>query len=974
MKRFSAIVFLFFLSASAATAQRFSIQNFRPEEYGGGTQNWDMGAIGNKCVLVANNRGLLVYDSDEWNTYPVANNSIVRTVFFDEKDDRIYAGASDEIGFFAPEEAGRGLPYRSLVSLLPPGSRSFGEVWDVCRAGGDIVFTAKTVLMVYTPRTGKMKVVRCPERTESSALIEGRLVVACKNGVYELRGGGLARLAGTEAVAGMTVKAVVRQGKDMVFVTATDGLFRYDGEKTVPWRLDISDFIIQNQVFCAAAGGGLLALGTVRGGLVVKDLGSGETSYVNMASGLHNNTVLSVRFDALGNIWAGLDDGISYVVLDTPYMSLLGYNNHIGTGYVTHLSGGRLYLGTNQGLYALPYPGEESPVRPAPEKVGGVGGQIWCTGEAGGVMLCGADGGMYRIDGMRARRIAGLEGTWAFTALKNHPDCVLAADYSGLVILRREGDTYRFSHRVKGFSQTSNSLIEDSDGSIWISHWQKGVYRLILSADLGSVARTELYDRNNGLPSNDDNKIARIGGRIVISSAGGFFVRSAATGRLERAAGLPRVTAGVPTALLETPRGGIWAFRDGFLALARREKNGAYAADSLTFSGLAASLHMDLGAFNPLDSGRTIFNTNNGFVIAFNGRRFQPAAAEVTIRRIRSINETDTTVFRDRIRAERGLVTVPHDRNSLRIEFVMPEYRKKGAVSYECFLEKYDEDWSRASTATYKEYTHLPRGTYVFRVRARNLITGETSRTSIRIRVLPAWYETAAARLAYVLLAAVLLWGVFRLIKSRAERELRRVRKEQEYRLREQEARFAAEKEKRDKEILVLKNEQLGVELKHKSGEMADTTINLIRKNDMLHTIDAQMEELSDQVRKNADGGSVIRKISDIRRDIKLHMNDDGNWEKFEENFNLVYDDFMTKLLRRFPGLKKNERKLCAYLRMGLSSKEMASLLNTSVRSVETARYRLRRKFPIEAGASLRDFLGMIAGDGEKEEEEENGG
>ena len=86
-------------------------------------------------------------------------------------------------------------------------------------------------------------------------------------------------------------------------------------------------------------------------------------------------------------------------------------------------------------------------------------------------------------------------------------------------------------------------------------------------------------------------------------------------------------------------------------------------------------------------------------------------------------------------------------------------------------------------------------------------------------------------------------------------------------------------------------------------------------------------------------------------------MNDDDNWDKFEENFNLVYDNFMAKLLARFPDLNKNERKLCAYLRLGLSSKEIASLLNISLRSVETFRYRLRKKLGLEQGESMTDFF-----------------
>jgi DNA-binding CsgD family transcriptional regulator len=61
--------------------------------------------------------------------------------------------------------------------------------------------------------------------------------------------------------------------------------------------------------------------------------------------------------------------------------------------------------------------------------------------------------------------------------------------------------------------------------------------------------------------------------------------------------------------------------------------------------------------------------------------------------------------------------------------------------------------------------------------------------------------------------------------------------------------------------------------------------------------------------------------------------------------------------LAKFPDLHKNERKLCAYLRLGLSSKEIASLLNISLRSVETFRYRLRKKLGLQPRESITDFV-----------------
>lgn len=145
--------------------------------------------------------------------------------------------------------------------------------------------------------------------------------------------------------------------------------------------------------------------------------------------------------------------------------------------------------------------------------------------------------------------------------------------------------------------------------------------------------------------------------------------------------------------------------------------------------------------------------------------------------------------------------------------------------------------------------------------------------------------------------------------------------------------------------------------MKHKSNELAGSTMNLIHHNDILQKLDESMQDLSEAVRREDKKTVVTGKITEIRNNLQTYLNDDDGWGKFEENFNLVYDDFMKKLTDQFTTLKMSDRKLCAYLRMGLSSKEMASLLNMSVRSIETARYRLRKKLNLEAGDNLTDFI-----------------
>ena len=174
---------------------------------------------------------------------------------------------------------------------------------------------------------------------------------------------------------------------------------------------------------------------------------------------------------------------------------------------------------------------------------------------------------------------------------------------------------------------------------------------------------------------------------------------------------------------------------------------------------------------------------------------------------------------------------------------------------------------------------------------------------------------------------------------------------------------------KKEKELALLRTGQLELELKHKVSELADYNINLTRKNDMLQELDQQMCDLSESVRREDAKARITKKIKDIRHDIKMNMEEDDNWDKFEQNFNIVYDDFMMKLDQKYPDLKLIDKKLCAYLRMGLSSKEMAQLLNTSERSIETARYRLRKKLGLGSGENLGEFIKILNAKNDSEED-----
>ena len=161
------------------------------------------------------------------------------------------------------------------------------------------------------------------------------------------------------------------------------------------------------------------------------------------------------------------------------------------------------------------------------------------------------------------------------------------------------------------------------------------------------------------------------------------------------------------------------------------------------------------------------------------------------------------------------------------------------------------------------------------------------------------------------------------------------------------------ELEQTEKEIVKLKNEKLEAEIQHKNTELASVAMHLVQKGELLGKIKDQVVKLKKNTESEKDADDIKKIIRVLSDEDKI----DKQWEQFTMHFDHVHSDFLSDLKNTFPNLSANELKLCAYLRMNLSTKEIAQLMNISVRGVEISRYRLRKKLQIPTEVNLFDFL-----------------
>ena len=374
-------------------------------------------------------------------------------------------------------------------------------------------------------------------------------------------------------------------------------------------------------------------------------------------------------------------------------------------------------------------------------------------------------------------------------------------------------------------------------------------------------------------------------------------------------------------------------------ALGYRDNAGDYRLDSLSIRYMASRRPLGFENLLYLEEGKVLINTEDGFSVINTAmlKNRRPEVTPLIIRRVRVIKGgKETTVLENTFSKEAELRTLNPDENTLRFTFRMVEYRQEQAIIYSCLMEGYDSDWSLPGVSCSKDYTKLPYGHHIFRVRAYNAVTGQSDETALDVFIKHPWYLTNLAYLLYALLTVCLLIALY-YIALEAYRK-----------------RIAEMSRRKEKEM---EEEQMKNDLRHKANDLATSTMNLLRKNEELMDIQEGLNKTERMLRSGEKPENVIGHIVTMRENIDSNIRHDDDWKKFEKNFDIVYDEYLTRLGNTFPELTVSDKKLCAYLKMDLSSKEIAPLMNLTYRSVEMTRYRLRKKLNLSREQNLIEFL-----------------
>lgn len=960
IKRYTCLILLI-ISANfhMASAQGIryglpGITNYLRTEYKGGTQNWSLGQAPNGCMYFANNDGLLEFDGGHWAKYRDME-LIYRSLCID--GNKIYVGAYNKFGYYEPDKSGE-LKFHSLIPLLKGRMNDFDEIWRIHKTSQGIVFQSFRAIFIFDGN--RIDIVYPRSKFHFSYYVNGILWVYDEvQGLMQIRDGKVRQVPGGGFFSGTEIWSIMPLNDDQVLIgTAKRGVFRYDGEKIEPWNKPVNELLKKYQMFSGAKiRNEYFAFGTIQNGLILTDTSGKIILELNKERGILNNTVLCIGSDRQGDIWLGLDNGISIVHFNSPHTYIQNYFD-IGSGYASALYKGKLYLGTNQGLFCIDW---EKFIDPLKKKedfhlIEGTEGQVWCLTKIGDDLLCGHNFGVFQISGEKAVKVSPISGGWSVLNVSNKKPLLLVGHYSGISVLEKKGTAWVYRNELKGFNQSSHYFAMDETGDLWISHGYKGIFRIHADSAWRSVTQSRFYGEKEGLPSAIGNNLFKIQSGIVVTTRQGIYRYNEKSGNFLPDDQFSRL---LPNGklydyIIQDNDGNIWYYYDHQPGVLRIQEDGTLKNITAPFLELKGQVIPSYGHINPLDENNVIIGVEGGFAHYLAGKYMNYNM--IPALHISELHSGDTSEGQYRYNStmlnQDIIPEFRHDGNMITISFAASRYTESG-INFQYKLDGFDSDWSPWTEQNKKEYTNLPAGEYKFRLKARTVSGVVTKELSYKFRILPPWYLTNLSLVIFMIIIAVIAMIVYRLVNRRVERSLQKQKLEEKNKFREREQVLKEDALIAEKEMIRLRNEALNMEMIHKEKELANSTMLIIQKNEILTKLKNDLNKIrnaiADEPMKNEIGSTIKR--------IGKEIDNEKQWQVFNTHVEQVHEALFKKLIEKYPDLTPRELSLCAYLRMNISSKEIATLMNISTRGVEISRYRIRKKLGLGRDENLTDFM-----------------
>lgn len=910
------------------------IKNFYPSDYNAGNQNWAISQSVDKLIYVANNKGLLEFNGADWKLYPSPNETIMRSVI--AIDNRIYTGCYMEFGYWVKDDLGA-LQYTSISKKMDLKMIDDEEFWHIVNMDDWVVFQSLNRIYIYNVKDGNVSTIDSGTTVTNVFKVNKSIYFQrMNNGIFKIEKGKDVLEFDDEVIKNNEVINIFPNEKELLILTRDDGLYRSQNGSLIKWEIGANEQLSGVSFYSGIRlRDNSFALGTISNGMIYLNEKGDLDYHINQNKGISNNTVLSLFEDADDTIWLGLDNGISYLNRNSPFREYNDQKGILGSVYTSAIVDNILYLGTNQGLFFKSLDSND-----IFNFIEGTQGQVWSLKDIDGKLFCGHNSGTFIIEGSQAKKISTIQGTWNINRLADRPNLLLQGNYDGLYILEKSNNEWKLRNKIKGFNNSSR-YFETFGNEIFVNHEYKGVFKVLTDSTFFNAINISI----DTLIKGSNSGIIKYNKDLLYSYDNGVFKYDSASKKFIKDSILSKVytedeyVSGKLS--LDKKNNDLWVFTNtniSFIsqgALTNTPKINNIPLKKQVRKGVIG--YENVLRFGDGYENKYLLGTTNGYITvnldALKIKNFQVYIGDVINGSNKKGNETKK-ILNKNLKGDFN-----SDENSLNISYYTPEFSKFLNPNYQFQLLGIYDNWSSWSENSVTIFENLPFGDYTFRVRAKVGNTLSNSIATYSFTIAKPWYLSTVMIIIYIcttLLFLFLLHHLYKRYYSKQQHELIYKNKQE----------LELAKLQNEKEIIRIKNEQLEVDFKSKSKELAASTMSIIKKNELLTTIKNELNDLDDK--------NLVKPVIHII-DKSLKRNDD--WELFQEAFNNADSEFLKKIKTLHPALSPNDLKLCAYLRLNLSSKEIAPLLNISSRSVEIKRYRLRKKLNLLHEDNLANYI-----------------
>jgi len=811
------IIYIFLIISLIDANAQFSnlanplIKNYLPVDYSGSSQNWSIIQDNRGIMYFGNTSSLLEFDGSDWNSLVMPSSTTVRCLDID-KNGTLFIGSIGEFGYLACNQLGEN-KYVSLVHLLPKEEQTFQNIWRTLCVSDGVYFIGQTKIYFYNYESITVMDVNM-EAFFGFKSFDNIFILKKDSGLFVIENNELIFMPHTQNLnSAYRMYNILEYDQDKLLIASrSDGFYTYDlslfkeNDNYNFKKTDIPDNVIEklnsgaaeylktNSLYSSSRiNENTFAFGTVTGGIVITDKNGDIIKILNTNKGLNNNCVYSLFTDNSGVLWAGLQQGISRIDINYPLNYFNESYNDL-SGYVISSMKYKddLYVGTMVGFYKLPkYLPSVNDDKLKFSKLNQEIGEFWNMYSDDDILIMSGSLGVYQIlNDNLVLLIPGLVNY--FCKIKYSNDLFLININNELFVYKLDKsniNNIKFEKiiQINDIKTLLSDVVEDKEGSIWLSSTYKGVFHLTYSNYDFSDLKVENYDSKNGFPTNDNIKVHLINDKIVFATKKGIYkpTESGDTLIFEHDKSFGTFFSKDSTSL-----GQIFNYKSNYLISSEIHRLGYLYKndkDSLIWDNKLSKRFPNYYKIDFITENEIAIYTSEGLYM-FNLDEFKNDSSEFNclIRKVYLKNDSllfsgnyyenqinaDSVFTRFSTEQPQNLIPVlEYKHNSLVFEFSALFFEDADKNRFSYILEGFDEEWSTLSFENKAVYTNIPEGSYTFKVKAINIYGEESTIAEYQFTVKPPWHRTIFAYICYVIIAVLIVFGLIKFQTRRLKQQ-----------------------------------------------------------------------------------------------------------------------------------------------------------------------------------------------------------